>query len=250
MMKTLCTFSCGTIVALIAFVAAPLQAAHVDFFDAAPFTLTADEGQTQADTQTAPNADILGGERRVTLISTAGGTSGAVSASLVVDSPDVVNNAVVVNFAGEGSAEFYYGGGLPNEALNADFLNIPNSGLDWTHIEVDFDAGTIGGGTAMVTLFSGAGGGTAATLTQLIPTGNNDLMFFYSDFLAQAPGLVLTDIDAARLLITADAGQNYVVSFFGRAGAIPTPAALPAGLALLSAIALLRRHRPRFTRPS
>ena len=237
-------------------IAASASAAHVDFFDAGPFTLTAGDGETQTASQTVPPdaTGALGGLRQVTIDNTADGTPGVIIAALQDLQPGGNDDAVNLAFGSAGSVLFEYGTFIDGNApLAADFINIPDvsPAMNWTHLDVDFTSST-GGGTATVTLQSN---GASATLTQAIQTGTHTLEFFYDDMLAQTPGLDLTSVDAASLLITgsafADFGSAYNISFYHRDGAvpgglppgvIPTPAAASAGLALMGGL-LLRRRR-------
>ena len=225
-------------------VATTASAAHVDFFDAGDFSLTAVDGQAAMATQTVPPGPTgaLGGVRDV-FIFNPGDNSGSINASLTTDSPDVNDDAVDLTFGGDGTVTFEYGGFTSGGDLNADFLNIPDTMLDWTRVEADF-AVSSGGGTATVTLTSD---GASAALSRSIPAGTSELGFDYTDFLAIDSGLNLESIDSASLVINGFEGDNYSVSFFQRAGAtdgvvIPTPGAAVAGLALLGGVVARRRR--------
>ena len=222
------------------------SAAHVDFFDAGDFDLTATDGQAAFATQDVPPGETgaLGGQRAVSIFNP-GDNTGAINVNLTTDSPDVNDDAVNLDFGGDGFVTFEYGGFTDAGDLNADFLNIPDTDLNWTRVEADF-ALSSGGGTATVTLTSD---GASAALSRDIPAGTSDLGFDYVDFLTIDPNLDLESIDSASLVIEGDLGDNYSVSFFHRAGAtdqvpnpIPTPGAAVAGLALLGGVVARRRR--------
>ena len=261
-------------------IAASASAAHVDFYDAGPFSLAANAGETRVHMQNVPAgaSGALGGQRIVQIVNPGDGGVSPITASLDVDSPDVNDDAVDISFADPGTVTFNYGSFTDNFSnlfastagpLNADFLNIPNddgsdSGRNWTRLEVDFNDNTdsidgdgdgdidvedgLVGGTATVTITSGS---STASLSQTIDSEDGTLMFDYDDFAAQAPGLDFTDIDGAQLQISGDAGDAYSIAFFNRGGnvpdsvtpVIPSPAALPAGMALLAGLALRRRRQ-------
>ena len=183
--------------------------------------------------------------------------------------PDVADDAVQVSLGTSntpGSVLFEYGDFTSAGDLNADFLNIPaddgsDTGLNWTMLTVNLTDVT-GQGTATATLMSGSGG-SSATVSQDFNASdsNTNLSLLYSDFLDEDSTLNLESIDGVSLQIDGNAGLTAGISFFGRAGAvpddadngdgdngddngtvIPTPAALPAGLAALGLV-LLRRRR-------
>lgn len=233
------------------------SAAHVDFFDAGPFSLSVDSGDSQTIVQTVPPgpSGALGGLRQVT--ATNDGTAQPVTVDLAVDSPDVNDDAVQLSLGSSntpGNVLFEYGGFTTAGDLDADFLNIPDAGgndtgLNWTMLTVNLTQVT-GQGTATATLVSD---GDSATVSQDFNASdsNTNLALLYSDFLSDNGDLDLEDIDSVSLNITGNAGLTAGISFFGRAGAvpddngnvIPTPAAATTGLALLGGLMLRRRRQ-------
>ena len=255
--------------------AASASAAHVDFFDAGPFSLTAEQGETEVHMQNVPSGPTgaLGGQRIVQITNFAGdGEDGeddgnGVTASLAIEGDGGNDDAVDLDFDDFGRIQFNYGSFTNDFAdtfasvtgdFNADFLNIPNddgndTGMNWTRLEVDFDdpddlATGVGQTQVTVTITSNSGEATAS-LSQFVTSAAPTLEFDYADFLAQDDDLDFTDIDGAQLTINGIAGDFYSIGFFNRAGnvpdatpIIPTPAALPAGLALMTGLMLRRRQ--------
>lgn len=254
------------------------SAAHVDFFDAGPFDVTAAPGETRLHMQMVPPgaSGALGGQRILELSNNSDPafSGGDVRASLNPTGPGDNDDAAILEFGPGGSASFSYGSFTDAFSstfpvtvgdLNADFFNIPDdmgndTGFNWTGLVVNLDPfdGSAGPANIAINLSSGSGA-SGAVVSQPVPiTGpaGGSVVFSYDDFLALSPDLDLTDIDGVRFSITSEGSSSLQIASLLRTGSvadpdnggggngtvIPSPAALPAGLALLAGLALRRRR--------
>ena len=222
-----------------ALAATSAEARHVDFFEQGDFTLSAMGGETVTDMQSVDSGDggALGGIRTATLF---GGDTGA-SADLAADDSDMVDDGVIFASGPNASLTFEYGG--EGNALNADFINIPMSDMDWDSIELVFGEGT-GSGTATITLSSGIDEMMEASATGMISfDGDGSVFLDYSVF----SGVDLENVDFASLTLDGLGEMPAVLNFFARAVTedatdVPAPAALGLlGLGLAGLIGARRR---------
>ena len=259
--------SFATAIALPLMAVSTASAAHIDFFDAGGFRRSANPGETRTVSQNVPSGEdgALGGVRQVTVRSSFGGGINPVAAE-VRPGADGEDGVLLTSFNSTGSVVLEYGGLTSAGDLNADFLNIPDAdpSMQWTQLELDF-SGVTGFGGASATLTSNAGAATATVLADAPSAREGGTsVFAYTDFLAQAPALDLTDIDSVSLEITGFFGSRFTLPFFGRGGSIlidgngggddgggdgsvppnviPSPAAMPAGLMLIAGLTLRRRR--------
>lgn len=194
------------------------SAAHVDFLDQGDFNLTLNNSGTVSTTVTGiPTGSTLGGQRFVELSLDSDAT-----ASATLDS-----NALSYNTGAAGSLLVDINAGA--NQLNANFLDIPMSNLNWNRLRLDFGAQSSAGASVTVQLISD-GLGTVA-LTQ--PFGGGGVLdFFYADFGSLTPAF-LRDVDAASFLIDTDTAGSFTVNSFIRAGAVPQAVPGPGSLGLM-----------------
>ena len=229
-----------TLLAGASLAATAAQARHVDFYEQGDFALSAEGGETVTDQQSVdPGAGgALGGVRDVSLF---GGDTGA-SADLAANDVDDVDDGVIFASGPNATLTFTYGG--EGNSLDADFINIPDTDMDWDSIELVLGEGT-GSGLATVTLGSGINNMMEQFASGSIDfDGNGSVFIDYSAF----SGVNLEDVDFAELEISGLGEQPLVLNFFARAIApddvdVPAPAALGLLGLGLAGLAGMRRRR-------
>lgn len=224
--------------------AATASANHIDFFEEPAFTLndSVGGGATTLTQGGLLTGNTLGGRRDLVLDALAG----TVTASLAPTDPGVVgdNDSLIFTAAdasSQGNLAIVIGMGGD---LNANFLDIPASSLDWDRVRVNF-GGVSSTGSVTVTLFSDGEGD--AIVTKLFGGGDNDLDFFHTEFFAANgayTAATLRDIDRATLQVNGQQGGSYTLQSFNRNGAVPEPASLALlGLGLLGMAGYARKRR-------
>jgi hypothetical protein len=222
-----------TAAAALAAAASFAHANHVDFLDAGTsFSISSSDATAVSDTQTGPNASILGGTRVVT-VARDGGFSGSITAS-----KDAGDNFIEV-----------FNGTTAAGTLTIDYPGISDADFQtmWDKIDVQipalFQSTGIGDAEfdAFLTVESSAGSGTVATgRIEASVTGGSTVLSFPFD----APGFSnvdFFDVDGVTLVIeTAIIGSDFQVGPITRE-VIPEPTSL--ALLGLSGLGLLRRRR-------
>ena len=221
-----------------------VRANHIDFFDDGPFAQTnnAANPANQFAVTGIPTAGTLGGRRDVTLDSDAG----TVSFSLNPTGPGTNDDFAVFSAAAgsRGSVTVAYGRAAD---LNANFLDIPNSMMQWDRIRLTLQGAS--SGSVSVTLFSD-GQGFATILRPFSFANGGNIDFLYADFTAQNPAFTLEtfrDVDLVNFTIFGNDGATYNIASFDRNGSVvPEPsstALLGIVVAGIAATYLRRRAR-------
>ena len=220
-----------------------VRANHIDFFDDGPFSQTNNAANPANEFAVTgiPTAGTLGGRRDVTLDSDAGTVSFSLNPTGAGANDDF---AVFSAAAGSrGSVTVAYGRAGD---LNANFLDIPNSMLQWDRIRLTLQGAS--SGSVSVTLFSdGQGFTTLVRFFSFANGGNVD--FLYADFMASSPAFTadtFRDIDLVNFTIFGNDGATYNIASFDRNGSVvPEPSStVLLGIAAAGiTVAYLRRRR-------
>ncbi|TWT77536.1 hypothetical protein Pla123a_21970 [Posidoniimonas polymericola] len=225
----------------------PAAANHVDFIqdDSDPsngvtnatFSLTSSAGGTSTDTQVGEPADILGGQRVVTLVHD--GFGGSVTAEKLAGTDYI---------------------GVTNDNTAAGILTLDYSAFEdadfasrWSRIDVSLPLIDIGVGDGeldvMLTIESSAGVGTAASgrIEQSVTGGSTVLSFPFND--PAFSGVDFSDVDRITAVFdTAIIGTDFRIGGITREGSPAVPEPVAASLAVLGLLGGFAQKRTRIVR--